>query len=348
LLTQKRGQSSAASPEIAQCRGKRFISMAEPDRGQRFNIGLMKELTGGDKIPCRPLYKEPFLFKPQFKIVLCCNDLPKVPPDDEGSWRRIRVVHFISKFTKQPKKQYEFKIDPFLADKFDRWKEAFMYLLLNKYYKEYAADGIDEPPEVTQATREYQKMSDIFVDYLDEYIGVGTEDDYIKIDDMYFRFKNWYTTNHNPKVPSKIEFKGQIEKKLGTYPERGWKGYRLKTKHNEDRFLSKDDTGNSVMTEEMRAKQKYEMEQDEKPENSWKSRAEANDKTQEINTEKTDSSEPVIISEEDSNEDSRKPMAKSLHGIRIKLKGDSKPKKNFFNDVSSDMEASDYTSEHGD
>ena len=98
LLTQKRKASGAASPEMAITRGKRLAVMQEPDVNETLNIGQMKEITGNDKITARGLYKEPFEFTPQFKLVCMCNDLPNIPSNDDGTWRRLEVVDFISRF----------------------------------------------------------------------------------------------------------------------------------------------------------------------------------------------------------------------------------------------------------
>ena len=79
----------------------------------------MKELTGGDTIEARGLFKELIEFKPQFKLVLTCNDLPEMPSDDEGTWRRVRAVEFPSKFTEHPDPNipYQFPIDTELITK---------------------------------------------------------------------------------------------------------------------------------------------------------------------------------------------------------------------------------------
>ena len=56
----------------------------------------MEQLTGGDKLKARGLHKDPE-FKPQIKVVMCCNVLKSLDNDD-GTWRRIRVIEFISSF----------------------------------------------------------------------------------------------------------------------------------------------------------------------------------------------------------------------------------------------------------
>lgn len=244
FFTQKRASSSAASPEVAKLRGKRFISIAEPDRGQKINVGLLKEYSGGDKIQARPMYKEPFEFKPQFKFALLCNDLPKLPPDDQGTWRRVRVVKFISRFCQNPKKENEYMIDPYLADKFEAWKEAFMWLLL-EHYKSYDADGIKEPPEVKEATKSYQRMADTYTDFLDDTICEGTENDFIKMEELYFKYKSWYSQNYGSGTCDNMKrFKEYLSKKLGAYnPARGWQNIKFRRASYEDAEGNPDEDG---------------------------------------------------------------------------------------------------------
>ena len=48
LLTQKRAASNAATSEVANLKGRRFAVLQEPTGKETLNVGLMKELTGGE------------------------------------------------------------------------------------------------------------------------------------------------------------------------------------------------------------------------------------------------------------------------------------------------------------
>ena len=69
LLTQKRGLIGGTSSEVVNLRGTRYAVMQESTKGDQINEGVMKELTGGDKITARGLYKDAVTFIPQFKPV---------------------------------------------------------------------------------------------------------------------------------------------------------------------------------------------------------------------------------------------------------------------------------------
>lgn len=237
LLTQKRAASNAATSELARTKGKRFACLQEPSEDEKLNVGLMKELTGGDKIQARLIYKEPIEFKPQFKMILTCNTLPNVPSDDGGTWRRIRVVEFTSKFceTPNPEKTNEFKADFELSEKFPRWKEHFMALLI-EYYKKYLDVGITEPDEVLQCTREYQKNNDIFLEFVEQECE-KSDPDFLSYPDVFSAFKLWCRDN-NVQAPTmrKKDFLKSMENTLGKSiainKVEGWKGWRFKTSGN--------------------------------------------------------------------------------------------------------------------
>ena len=199
LITNKRSKSNEASPDLAKTKGKRFVTFQEPE-GDQINVGLMKEMTGGDKITTRKLYGEPFTFKPQYKLVLTCNHLPKIPSDDGGTWRRIILVEFISKFVENPeydpsKGKYEFKRDSYLADKMINWKEVYMGLLVEEY-KKYKKEGLTEPDEVKKKTHEYQKKSDIYLEFISENLE-EKESGKVGIKALYDVFKIWYKDNYH-------------------------------------------------------------------------------------------------------------------------------------------------------
>ena len=239
LLTQKRAASGSATSELARSKGKRFACLQEPAEDEKLNIGLMKELTGGDKIQARLIYKEPIEFKPQFKMILTCNHLPNVPSDDGGTWRRIRVVEFTSKFTENPNPENanEFMVDLELSKKFEDWREHFMSLII-EYYKKYMETGIIEPEEVLKCTKDYQKNNDYILEFIDSELE-KYEPGFVTITDIIALFKTWAKESlPNFKFGKKKDLLSSLDKTLGKHviinKAEGWKGWRFKQLFGED------------------------------------------------------------------------------------------------------------------
>ena len=219
LLTAKRAASNAATPELAATKGKRIATLQEPDSETKLNVGLMKELTGGDKIQARALYREPFEFKPQFKMVLCCNDKPELPQNDEGTWRRVRNTEFICAFRHKPEesKVLQFKIDESLSEKFEKWNEPFMSMLIN-YHKLYKKLGLSVPDEINEYTQEYRATGNEFRDFINEAFEEVQDDSYVRPQDAWDKYSEWYLDNHadNRGKKSKKELKGFMNDKFKT------------------------------------------------------------------------------------------------------------------------------------
>jgi len=201
LLTNKRAASNAATPELAATKGKRIATLQEPDSNTKLNVGLMKELTGGDTIQARALYREPFEFKPQFKLVLCCNDKPELPEHDQGTWRRVRNTDFISAFRFNPVEDnvLQFKIDENLSEKMDIWAEPFMSLLIH-YNKIYKRAELRPPDEINEYTKEYRQSGNHFTDFNQASLEIVDDNKgEVSLLDVYRSYTIWYNANHADK-----------------------------------------------------------------------------------------------------------------------------------------------------
>ena len=232
MLTQKRVGSSATNSEMAIAKGKRFAILQEPEENEKLNVGYMKELTGGDKIQCRSLFKEPIRFKPMFTMVLTCNHMPAVPPEDGGSWRRIRRVEFTSKFTDKPNPNNprEFLIDRELSQKFELWRETFMAILL-RHYKSYKEFGLKTPDIVMEYTNEYQRKNDVFADFCDNYVRKDPEGT-VMVQQLFQLFREYCNADNIRKNIKKADFQESLEKRFGVCfnggrAGMGWHGIKI-------------------------------------------------------------------------------------------------------------------------
>ena len=59
----KQAQSGPTS-DVARLKGARFVTTVEPNEGARLNEGMLKQLTGGDKVTAAKKYEDEFEFHP--------------------------------------------------------------------------------------------------------------------------------------------------------------------------------------------------------------------------------------------------------------------------------------------
>jgi len=66
------------------------------------DVGLLKELTGGDLVTAEQKFKNGFQFYNHAKIIASCNEVPETPDDSDGWYRRIVIINFPNYFGDNP------------------------------------------------------------------------------------------------------------------------------------------------------------------------------------------------------------------------------------------------------
>jgi P4 family phage/plasmid primase-like protien len=238
LITQKRTSIGSTSSEVYQLIGKRYAVMQELSKGDVINEGVMKEITGGDPIQCRALFKDSITFIPQFKLVVCTNVLFDVKSNDDGTWRRIRVCEFKSKFTEKPYEEkefpkkdypYQFKIDKNLHQKFKFWAPVFFSMLVEKAFQ--TQGKVTDRPCVLDPTSNYRKAQDILLDFCNSCI-VEEPGEFgnLKIGVINSLFTDWFKNEYGKSnTINTKELREYLEKKYGKYNTKtGWSNIHIK------------------------------------------------------------------------------------------------------------------------
>jgi len=246
MITEGRAKVGSVSPEVLQLKGKRYGVIQEPSPGEKINVGVMKQLTSGnDAIQARGLYKsEATTFIPQMKLVLCSNYMMKVESNDYGTWRRIRVVPYKSKFdenpvTDDPENPYQYKLDPKIDENFDNWKEIFAAMLVQRVFE---TNGIvKDCPIVLAASNEYRASQDYIAEYIRDKI-VKDPNGKIKKTALNIDFSSWYMETYgNRGSPSSKDVHEYMDKEFGTQKNLAWTGVRIRYNERDDLNIPEDE-----------------------------------------------------------------------------------------------------------
>ena len=241
LVTDARGKIGGTSDEILKLKGVRYAVMQEPSKNAKLNEGIMKELTGGDPIQARGLYSESEVFDPQFKLVVCTNNLFDIESNDDGTWRRIRKCPFVSKFYDEGEEyhddtKYKFPKDKSLNEKLHKFAPVFASILVQRAFE---TDGIVlDCDTVIEASKNYRNGQDHISAFLSERIRKTNNPSHsVKKKGLVEEFKNWFQLNQNSrKMPKSEELYEAITKKfkINPHPQKGWIGLEFVSDKEEE------------------------------------------------------------------------------------------------------------------
>lgn len=176
--------SSAPSEDIARLWGARLVSMAEPDKSARLNVGLIKQMTGNDPLTARFLRQNSFQFVPEFKIFLHANDLPQTTDDTVFSSGRVKVIQFNREFKSEEQ-------DRTLAAAF-REPENVSGILnwMLEGARLFLCSGLCDPVAVQAAVAAYRVESDVVGCFITECL-VRDGKTRVLISNIYAEYQTW-------------------------------------------------------------------------------------------------------------------------------------------------------------
>jgi P4 family phage/plasmid primase-like protien len=195
-LTRKRPESGAANPDIISIKSARFIYLQEPDEREPLNTARMKQFSGEDVVEARGLFQDQQKFKIQGKMFLLCNKRPPIHSMDRGTWRRIRVIPFESKFVDPSTGEVNpalnvFPIDRDLDRKIHEWREPFFSYLVHIYETQYLKQGLEPTPAIVkQESDKYREAFDSFAKFKNARIRPSAGDKTF-LKDLCRAYKTW-------------------------------------------------------------------------------------------------------------------------------------------------------------
>jgi P4 family phage/plasmid primase-like protien len=222
LVTEKRVNIGGTSSEIMQLKGVRYAVMQEPSKDARINEGMMKQLTGDSTLSGRALYCETQTFPIQFHLVVCTNTLFEIVSNDDGTWRRIRICDFMSKFVdpdqcSNANVKYQYPKDKNLKDKLPQWAIVFASMLVKLAFQK---QGIVTDCDIVKASsNSYRQKQDHISAFVNEMVR-KREGCKIKKQELYNQFKMWME-GAGGKIPKGSELYEYMDNKF-TKSKIGW------------------------------------------------------------------------------------------------------------------------------
>ncbi|MEX2376004.1 MAG: phage/plasmid primase, P4 family [Dehalococcoidia bacterium] len=220
-LLAKRNRSGPRE-DLARLLGARMVTVSESNQSEKLDEGLVKQITGGDKLVARPLYGHPVEFKPTFKVWIATNNRPQITGTDDGIWRRVMLVPFVVSI---PKEQQ----DHALAQKLEAERKGIFAWAVQGCIA-WQKEGLNPPAKVQAAVSEYRSTSDVFSQFLEDRCLLEDEG-HAMTKALYDAHGEWCELNGETALTKKTL--GDRLKRIGLKPTRGkargWQGVRLKT-----------------------------------------------------------------------------------------------------------------------
>jgi len=220
-----------ADPELLDMQGQRIVWASETKQGKKLNIEKIKRFTGADTLKGRLNYSNEIVsFKPSHTLLLLTNHKPRVGGGEYALWQRLRLIPFLLSFVDNPTEPHERPRDVDLPERLLTERSGILAWLVQGC-RLWQEEGLEPPPEVLDATSEYQADEDMAQAFLDARCEVASWAS-VGAGELHEEFTNWFKAEYGEKarVPGLRPFGELLEKKVRREKGRTtrWVGIRIR------------------------------------------------------------------------------------------------------------------------
>ena len=219
FMASRHQNASGPREDLIRLYRARLVIATEPSEGDRLNEGLIKSVSGGDRLYARALYaKKGIEFTPEFLLMLVTNHKPIVKGTDDAIWRRLRLIPFERTFTDDEQNKH-------LKEELSAELVGIQRWLVEGCVTWYQT-GLCPPERVLGATDNYRTEMDNLAYWIEERCQVD-QSAVTLLAALYRDYKEW-CESEGTRAPSNAWFgrnlqaKGfTLEKKSGQRARRG-------------------------------------------------------------------------------------------------------------------------------
>jgi phage/plasmid-associated DNA primase len=210
-------RSGAPNENLYFCKNRKFCLVSEPEEDDnntlKFNLSIVKTLSGRDTITCRAMYGSLQEFPNSVVPIIAANDIPNITSTGPAMIKRFNCIHFDYNFVDNPTEPHHKQIDTKLKDDInldDRYCQQFVLMLIEHIKDKVDEEAIFIPKCVEEYTMQYIDDCDNVTGFLAEY----TQCDHaygVKKMDLYKKYKE----QHGADSVSKTEFNNKVKEQFG-------------------------------------------------------------------------------------------------------------------------------------